>query len=113
MDQKFKRKVYYYKNFYKSFFIELAPEVQRKFNWTLDLISNQRHVPTKYLRYINESAGLYEVRVEYESNTYRVFCFFDSQRVILLNGFQKKSAKTPKIEIAIAQRLKKLFYDEQ
>lgn len=51
--------------------------------------------------------GIFEVRVEFQSNIYRVFCFFDKGRlVILLNGFQKKSQKTPGNEIELAERLK-------
>ena len=60
------------------------------------------------------STGLYEVRVEMESNILRVFCFFDEgQIVVLINGFQKKSQKTPKKEIKIAEKLKKQYFDEK
>lgn len=55
--------------------------------------------------------GLYEIRIEYESNIYRVFCCFDKgQLVVLLNGFQKKTQKTPKEEIERAMRLKDEYF---
>jgi len=58
--------------------------------------------------------GIYEVRVEVGSDIYRVFSFFDKgQLVILVNGFQKKSQKTPKKEIELAEKLRKQYFDEK
>ena len=58
--------------------------------------------------------GLFEIRVEVGSNIYRVFSFFDEGHlVILLNGFQKKSQKTPRNEIELALKLKKQYFDEK
>jgi len=60
------------------------------------------------------SSGIYEIRVEVGSNIYRVFSFFDKgQLVILLNGFQKKSQKTSKNEIELAEKLKKEYFYEK
>jgi phage-related protein len=43
-----------------------------------------------------------------------VFSFFDEGNlVILLNGFQKKTQKTPKNEIELAEKLKKEYFDEK
>jgi phage-related protein len=64
--------------------------------------------------HITGSAGIYEIRVEVGSDIYRVFSFFDKgQLVILLNGFQKKTQKTPKNEIELAEKLKKQYFDEK
>jgi len=55
--------------------------------------------------------GLFEIRIEFESNIYRVFCCFDEGNlVVLFNGFQKKSQKTPKKEIDKALRIKDEYY---
>jgi phage-related protein len=71
-------------------------------------------VPEKYLRSIKGSNGLYELRVEESSNIYRVFCFFDEGAVvILINGFHKKTDKTPRSEIMRAQRHRKKYYHEK
>ena len=52
--------------------------------------------------------------IEVGSNIFRVFSFFDKgQLVILVNGFQKKSQKTPKREIEKAEKLKKQYFDEK
>jgi phage-related protein len=110
----FYRNVLYYEEHYLNFFNELKPEVQKKFNWTLLLISTVERVPEKYLKHITGSKGLYEVRVESASDIFRVFCFFDEdQLVILLNGFQKKTWKTPKNQMKRAELLKEQYYYEK
>ena len=105
MNENFIRDIYYYKSFYLDFFATLKPEVKRKFNWTLKLIATIDRVPVKYFNYMKDTTGLFEVRVEVGSDIYRVFSFFDEGRlIILLNGFQKKSQKTPVREIELARR---------
>ena len=80
----------------------------------MQLISELERVPVKYFKHVEGSDGLYEIRVEVGSNIFRVFCFFDKgQLVVLVNGFQKKSDKTPKNEIELANKLKKQYYDEK
>jgi len=114
MTEKFIREIFYYKDYYLDFFEALNENVKKKFNWTLKLIATLERVPIKYFRHIKNSTGLYEVRVEMESNIFRVFCFFDEgQIIVLINGFQKKSQKTPKKEIKIAEKLKKQYFDEK
>lgn len=71
-------------------------------------------VPAKYFKYIEDSTGLYEIRVEFGGKIFRVFSFFDKGRlVILINSFQKKSQQTPKKEIERAEKLKKQYFDEK
>ena len=114
MDEKFIRNIFYYKNFYLDFFDALKPEVKKKFNWTLKLIAILDRVPAKYLKHMEGSSGIYEIRVEAGSDIYRVFSFFDKGHlVVLVNGFQKKSKKTPKNEIDLAEKLKKEYFDEK
>ena len=108
MRSNFKREILYYENYYEDFFSGLPQKTQLKFLWTLGVIATLEWVPEKYLRSIQGSQGLYEIRVEESSNIYRVFCFFDEgDLVILINGFQKKTDKTPRREILRAQRLQK------
>ena len=114
MDEIFIRNIYYYKSFYLDFFATLTSDVKRKFNWTLKLIATIDRVPVKYFKHMVGTTGLFEVRVEMGSDIYRVFSFFDEGRlIILLNGFQKKSQKTPKNEIELAEKLKKQYFDEK
>ena len=114
MKEIFVRKIFYYRNYYLDFFGTLKDDVQKKFNWTLKLIATLERVPTKYFKHIKNSTGLYEIRVESGGNIFRVFCFFDKGKmIILVNGFQKKSQKTPKKEIEMAEKLKKQYFDEK
>lgn len=85
-----------------------------KFNWTLGLISTVEKVPEKYFKHLEGTDGIFEVRVEVGSEIYRVFSFFDEGHlIILINGFQKKTQKTPRKEIAIAERLKRQYFHEK
>lgn len=71
-------------------------------------------VPDKFLKHLEGTDGLFEIRVKVGSDVYRIFCFFDEGNlIILLNGFQKKTVKTPKSEIDRAERLKRKYYEEK
>jgi phage-related protein len=114
MDEKYIRDIFYFKNYYLDFFDTLKPEVKRKFNWTLKLIGTMDRVPIKYFKHLENTSGIFEVRVEVGTNIYRVFSFFDEGKlIVLVNGFQKKSQKTPNSEIELAEKLKKQYFDEK
>jgi phage-related protein len=111
--EKFFRSIYYYRNYYLDFFETLKPEVKKKFNWTLELIMQIDRVPEKFFKHMTGTTGLYEIKVEVGSDIYRVFSFFDEGKlIVLVNGFQKKSQKTPKKDIELAEKLKKQYFDE-
>jgi phage-related protein len=106
------REILYFEDHYLDFYKTLKPEVKKKFNWTLQLISTVERIPEKYFKHLTGTDGLFEIRVEVGSNIYRVFSFFDKgQLIILANGFQKKTQKTPKNEIELAEKLKKQYFD--
>ena len=114
MESDFIREIYYYENHYLDFFSTLKPAVQKKFDWTLQLVATLDRIPEKYFKHITGSTGLYEIRVEVGSDIYRVFSFFDKgQLIVLLSGFQKKTQKTPNKEIELAEKLKKQYFDEK
>ncbi len=80
----------------------------------MQLIATLDRVPEKYFKHITGSSSIYEIRVEVGSDIFRVFSFFDKgQIIILVNGFQKKTQKTPKSEIELAEKLKKQYFDEK
>jgi phage-related protein len=86
--------------------------VKNKIDDVLFLITVIERVPKKFLKHIEGTDGLYEVRVELGSNIYRIFCCFDEGRLVLLfNGFQKKTQKTPKAEIDKAEKLKNEYFN--
>ncbi len=82
--------------------------------WTFDLIEDLERVPEIYLKHIEETDGLYEIRVQHGSDIFRIFCFFDKgQLVVLANGFQKKAQKTPRREIDVALKIKQEYESEK
>ncbi|MFM2202226.1 MAG: hypothetical protein RL040_1426 [Bacteroidota bacterium] len=82
--------------------------------WTFDLIEDLERVPDIYLKHIEETDGLYEIRVQNGSDIFRIFCFFDKgQLVVLANGFQKKTQKTPREEINQALKIKQEYESEK
>ena len=94
------RNVIAYKEYFTDFLMEQPQKVQDKIFKIIEIIEFQQRIPEKYLKHIEGKKGLYEARIALGSNIWRVFCFFDQgQLVILLNGFQKKTQKTPKSEI--------------
>lgn len=112
MSSEFKRHIFYFAKYYLEFYEQLKPNVKKKFNWTLQLIATLEKVPEKYFKHITGSSGLFEIGVEVGSNIFRVFSFFDEGKlIILVNGFQKKTQKTPKNEIELAEKLKKKYFD--
>ncbi|MFN3802476.1 type II toxin-antitoxin system RelE/ParE family toxin [Belliella pelovolcani] len=78
------------------------------------MIEDLQRVPETYLKHIENTEGLYEIRVQLGSNIFRVFCFFDRGKlVVLANAFQKKSQKTPKKEIEMALKIKEEYENEK
>ncbi len=105
------REIIFYENYFLDFYIPLNDRVKMKIKYALELIKQVDNVPSKFLSSITGYEGLFEIRVEYESNIYRIFCCFDKGKlVVLFNGFQKKSQKTPKKEIEKAMRLKQEYF---
>lgn len=103
------RKIVAYKHYFKEFFENQPDKVQAKIFKILEIIETYQRIPTTYLSHTRN--GLYEARVKIGSNIWRVFCFFDEGKlVILLNGFQKKSQKTPEKELKKAMKLKEEYF---
>ena len=100
------REVIAFKDYFEKFLAEQPKKVQDKIFKIIEAIETLERVPSNYLKFLIGTNGLYEARIQLGSNIWRVFCFFDNDRlVILLNGFQKKTQKTPKNEIEKALRL--------
>lgn len=101
------RTVVFYKDYFETFFVKQREKVKLKILWTLEMIEEVQRVPETYLKHIENTNGLYEIRVQQGSDIFRIFCFFDQGKlVVLISGFQKKSQKTPQKEIAKALNIK-------
>jgi phage-related protein len=108
------REVIAYKNYFEDFLLEQPQKVQDKIFKIIEAIETLERVPSNYLKSMEGTNGLYEARIQLASNIWRVFCFFDNNKlVILLNGFQKKTQKTPSGEIEKALKLMKDYYHEK
>ena len=108
------REVIAYKNYFISFLKEQDKKVQNKIYKVIEIIETFQRIPKTYLSPVIGEKGLYYARIKLGSNIWRVFCFFDEGKlVILLNAFTKKTQKTPKKEIKKAKRLMKEYYIEK
>jgi len=108
------REVIAFKNYFEDFLLAQPKKVQDKIFKIIEAIQTLERVPSNYLKFIVGTEGLYEARIQLGSDIWRVFCFFDKDRlVILLNGFQKKTQKTPKNEIDKALRLMADYYSQK
>ena len=108
------REVITYKNYFEDFFKEQTRKVQDKIIKVLDILEQVERVPSTYLKYIEGTNGLFEVRVQLGNNIFRIFCCFDGNKmVVLFSGFQKKTQKTPSGEIARAERIMTEYYNDK
>ncbi len=102
--------VIFYKDYFQDFFVKQRDKVKNKIIWIFELIEELPRVPESYLKHIEGTDGLYEIRVQSGSDIFRIFCFFDrGQLVVVANGFQKKSQKKQKREIEKALKIKKEY----
>ena len=109
-----KRTLIFYKNHFSEFFDRLPVKIQNKIDQVLYMVMVLERIPIKFFQHLTGTDGLYEIRVEFSSDIFRIFCCFDEgDLVVLFNGFQKKSQKTPKREIEKALRLKAAYYTEK
>ena len=105
------RQMVFHGEYFLEFYKNLDAKVKSKIQYVFELIKQVDRVPKKFLSPITGYKGLFELRIEYQSNIFRVFCCFDEDRlVVLFNGFQKKTHKTPKKELEKAMRLKNEYY---
>lgn len=104
----------FYENYFQGFFEQQKDKVKAKIVWTFELIEELPIIPETYFKHIENTEGLYEIRVQVGSDVFRIFCFFDKgQLVVVLNGFQKKTQKTPKKEIEKALKIKAQYENEK
>jgi phage-related protein len=113
MNEKF-RTVVLYKDYFADFLTGQRQKVKDKIVWTLRLIEELPRVPETYLKSLEDSDELFEIRIKQGSDIFRVFCFFDEGKlIVLMNGFQKKTQRTPRQEIEKALRIKEEYYAEK
>ena len=108
------RKIIFFENHFIEFYQNQNAKVKEKIQYVFELIKQVERVPEKFLKHLVGTNGLYEIRIEYQSNIYRIFCCFDKDKlVVLFNGFHKKTQKIPKKEIEKAEKLMKLYFEQK
>jgi phage-related protein len=108
------RQIIFFKVYFFDFFEQQTEKVKEKIDHVLFVVTMAKRIPQKFFQHVEGTNGLYEIRVEFQGNIYRIFCCFDEgQVVILFNGFQKKSQKTPSGELAKAVRIMNEYFDEK
>lgn len=108
------RKLIYFKNYYWDFFNSQTEKDKDKIDYVLFLVTMADRIPKKFFDQMTGYDGLFEIRIEFESNIFRIFCCFDEENfVVLFNGFQKKTQKTPKKEIEKALRIKEEYFEHK
>lgn len=108
------RTIKLYKDYFKEFYVAQNDAVRRKINYCINVVRTVDRVPKNILKNIEDADGLYEIRIEVGNNIFRIFCCFDKgSLVILFNGFQKKTQKTPKQQIERAKKLMKEYFNDK
>jgi phage-related protein len=109
-----KRRLLFYKDYFKDFYADQAAKVQKKILWTLRVIEDLDRIPEVYLKHLEGTDGLYEIRVQSAGDIFRIFCFFDDNNLVVIgHGLQKKTQKTPEREIDRAEKIKREYYEEK
>lgn len=109
-----KRELLFYKDYFDEFYSAQTAKVRSKVLWTLRVIEDLDRIPETYIKHLAGTSGLYEIRVQSSGDIFRIFCFFDDNKVVVIgHGFQKKSQKTPEKEIKRAEKIKNEYYEEK
>lgn len=105
------RKIGIYGNYFEDFYLAQSQKVKDKIDYVLDIIKHVNHVPIKFLKHIEGTDGLYEIKVKTTFKNIRIFCFFDQGNLIILtNCIEKKSQKTPGEPLDLAIKLKLEYF---
>jgi phage-related protein len=108
------RQIFFFENYFLDFYKIQDDKVKNKIKNIFELIKQVDRVPEKFLKHLSGTNGIYEIRVEYQSNMYRIFCCFDKENIVVLfNAFQKKTQKTPNSELEKAKRLKNDYFQQK
>ena len=108
------RRIVFYKDYFENFYESQREKVQKKIAWTFSLIEELPRIPETYLKHIENTDGVFEIRIQQGSDIFRIFCFFDDGKLIVLaNGFQKKTQKTQRSEIEKAIKIKQEYEREK
>ncbi|MFN5088466.1 MAG: type II toxin-antitoxin system RelE/ParE family toxin [Bacteroidota bacterium] len=108
------RSIIFFENHFIEFYQMQDQKVKDKIQYVFELIRQVDQVPEKFLKHLTGTNGLYEIRIDYQSNIFRIFCCFDQGKlVVLFNGFQKKTQKTLRKEVDKAEKLMQDYFNNK
>jgi phage-related protein len=106
------RQIVFHGHYFQEFYLKQSLSVREKIAYVFKVIKSVERISQKFLKHIEGTDGLYEIRIEFGSAIYRIFCCFDKDNIVVLfNAFQKKTQKTPKHEIEQATKLKSEYFE--
>jgi len=109
-----KRELFFFKNYFRDFYDKQRPKVKKRIIWTLKVIEDVDRIPEIYFKHIEGSDGIYEIRVQSGNDIFRIFSFFDKNKLIIVgHGFQKKTQKTPQNQLTLAEKIRKEYYESK
>jgi len=97
----------------EKFVDSLDSKAAQKTTWVLQLIEGLEVIPENYFKKLNRIEDIWECRIQFGNNAYRILCFFDESVVVLTHGFAKKTMRTPKIELEKAINYKKDYFNRR
>ncbi len=108
------RQIIFHGQYFQNFYSKANDSIKEKIGYVFRIIKTVDKISEKFLKHIEGTDGLYEIRVEVSNNIYRIFCCFDKGNlVVLFNVFQKKTQKTPRKEIELAEKLKIEYFSRK
>ena len=108
------RQIIFHGHYFQDFYLYQTEKVREKIGYVFRVVKTVEKIPEKFLKHLEGTEGLYEIRIEVGTNIFRIFCCFDKGNIVVLfNGFQKKSQKTPKQEIELALKLKNEYFNQK
>ena len=114
MEQNFIRRTNVYRNYFWEFYNEQTDTVKDKIDYVIAIVRTERKISKTFFEHMEGTDGIFEIKVKVGNNIFRIFsCFDEGQLIILFNGFQKKTQKTPKNELKKAIELKKQYYADK
>ena len=109
-----KRELFFFKNYFKDFYDKQRPKVKKRIIWTLKVIEDVDRIPEIYFKHIEGSDGIYEIRVQSGNDIFRIFSFFDKNKLVIVgHEFQKKTQKTPQNQLNLAEKIRKEYYESK
>ena len=92
----------------------LNPKQAQKVTWTLKLIEDLHSIPSQYFKKLVNTDDIWEVRIIYRNDVFRILGFFDGPKLVVLNhAFQKKTQKTPLQAIETAEKRKRDYFQRR